>query len=397
MAGGLLALFVLALFIVGQALAGSGSSADGDGPSPEADASPPTTDRSTSTAPTAAAVCADSDEIAAMDTRAKLAQLLMVGVEEATVSSGRAEELIEDDGVGGLFLTATAATKVDPDVLADADLVSLETPGSIPPLVGADVEGGAVRRIGRLPELEPAAELALSTPEQIERRAEAVGGDLVGVGVNTDFAPVVDIGSGFIGGAEGRAFGDTADVVTEKAGAFATGLRAAGVLPVLKHFPGHGRVDGDPHVAVVSGPSLAELEESDLVPYETLLDEEPTAVMVGHQIVPGLSDGLPASMSPAVMAYLRDDLGFDGVVMTDELALMIAAAAQGTTPDNVLASLSAGADMALFGGSIDSGEVSAVLDRLEQAITADDYDEAALDESVRRILATKQFTTGTSC
>ncbi len=390
-------MFVLVLFGLGRMVAGVGSDPESGTDETSANNNTTATDSSVSTAIRAGAACTDPEAIAAMDPRAKLAQLLMVGVGEDAVSSGRAAELIEDDGVGGVFLTATATTKVDPDVLADANLAALETPGGIPPLVGADVEGGAVRRIGRLPELEPAIELALSTPDQIQRRAEAVGGDLTGVGVNTDFAPVVDIGTGSIGGAEGRTFGDTAEVVTEKAGAFAAGLRDAGVLPVFKHFPGHGRVDGDPHVAVVTGPSLAELQQSDLIPYETLLDEDPSAVMIGHQIVPDLSDGLPASMSPAVVDHLRGPLGFDGLVISDELALMTAAAAQGTTADNVLAAVSAGIDVALFGGPIDNDEVGSVLDRLEQAVESGDYDEVSLDESVGRVLAAKRFTSGTPC
>ena len=92
-------------------------------------------------------------------------------------------------------------------------------------------------------------------------------------------APVVDVGSA--GGIGDRSFGDTSEVVTAKAGAYARGLREGGVLPVLKHFPGQGHADADTHESVATVPELALLRTSDLVPYDTLLDEDPVGVMVG--------------------------------------------------------------------------------------------------------------------
>ncbi len=119
--------------------------------------------------------------------------------------------------------------------------------------------------------------------------------------ITVDFAPVVDVTSDADDTVIGdRSFGDDPAKVTDYAGAYARGLRDAGVLPVLKHFPGHGHGSGDSHTAgAVTTPPLAELQNNDLVPYRTLTTQPPVAVMVGHLEVPGLTGADPASLSPA--------------------------------------------------------------------------------------------------
>ena len=206
-----------------------------------------------------------------------------------------------------------------------------------------------------------------------------------GLGITVDFAPVVDLTqeSAAIGD---RSFGDDPETVTAYAGAYARGLRDAGVLPVLKHFPGHGRAAGDSHTGAVSTPPLAELQASDLVPYRTLVNQPPVAVMVGHMQVPGLTGGEQASLSPAAYGLLRNEFGFGGVVFTDDLSSMAAINQQYGVAEAVLKSLQAGADIALW---ITTAEVPAVLDRLEQAVASGELSQAKVDDSLRRVAASK--------
>ncbi len=178
--------------------------------------------------------------------------------------------------------------------------------------------------------------------------------------------------------------------MTEYAGAYARGLRDAGVLPVLKHFPGHGSGSGDSHTGAVSTPPLDELMESDLVPYRTLTMQAPVAVMVGHLEVPGLTGSTPASLSPAAYQLLRTGgyggPGFNGPVFTDDLSGMQAISDRVGVPDAVLGALQAGADTALW---LSTAEVPAVLDRLEQAVAGGELSMAAVDASVARMAQVK--------
>jgi beta-N-acetylhexosaminidase len=266
-----------------------------------------------------------------------------------------------------------------------ADIAAQAGPLSL--AVSVDEEGGRVSRLAGVIGSQPSArELAQTkTPDEVYGIALERGRAMRGLGITVDFAPVVDMTtqSAAIGD---RSFGDDPQTVTEYAGAYARGLRDAGVLPVLKHFPGHGRASGDSHTGAVSTPPLAELQNDDLVPYRTLTAQPPVAVMVGHMQVPGLTGGEQASLSPAAYNLLRTEFGFGGLVYTDDLSSMAAINQQYGVAAAVLKSLQAGADVALW---ITTAEVPAVLDRLEQAVAAGELSQAAVDASVQRVAAAK--------
>ncbi len=162
-------------------------------------------------------------------------------------------------------------------------------------------------------------------------------------------------------------------------------MRDAGLLPVLKHFPGHGHASGDSHQGGVVTPPLADLEANDLVPYRTLTTQAPVAVMVGHMQVPDLTGSDPASLSPAAYELLRSgDYGgppFGGLVFTDDLSSMGAINQRYGVADAALRALQAGADVALW---VTTDEVPAVLDRLEKALAAGELSMAQVDASVLR-------------
>jgi beta-N-acetylhexosaminidase len=211
------------------------------------------------------------------------------------------------------------------------------------------------------------------------------------LGITVDFAPVVDVTNApddtVIGD---RSFGADPTTVTDYAGAYARGLRDAGLLPVLKHFPGHGHGSGDTHTGSVVTPPIADLQNNDLVPYRTLTSQLPVAVMVGHIQVPGLTGSDPASLSPAAYALLRSgDFGgppFNGPVFTDDLSSMQAISDRFGVAEAALRGLQAGADTALW---VTTDEVPAVLDRLEKALAAGELTMSGVDESVLRMAAAK--------
>ena len=329
--------------------------------------------------PLPAAPAPRSCDIATMSTRDKLAQLLMVGVSDAA----DARAVVADQHVGGIMIGSWTDKSILGAPLADIAAQS----GPLSLAVSVDEEGGRVSRLAGVIGSQPSArELAeTKTPDEVYGIALQRGRAMRGLGITVDFAPVVDLTqeSAAIGD---RSFGDDPQTVTEYAGAYARGLRDAGVLPVLKHFPGHGRAAGDSHTGAVSTPPLAELQTSDLVPYRTLVNQPPVAVMVGHMQVPGLTGGEQASLSPAAYNLLRTEFGFGGVVYTDDLSSMAAINQQYGVAAAVLKSLQAGAAIALW---ITTAEVPAVLDRLEQAVASGELSQGAVDASVQRVAASK--------
>lgn len=333
-----------------------------------------------------APVCGDpAAEVAAMSTRDKLAQLLMVGV----TGAADARAVVDSQHVGGIMIGSWTDLSMLNGPLADI----AANAGPLPLAVSVDEEGGRVSRlasvIGRQP--SPRELAATDTPEQVYQIALDRGRKMRGLGFTIDFAPVVDVTDApddtVIGD---RSFGADPATVTDYAGAYARGLRDAGLLPVLKHFPGHGHGSGDSHAGSVVTPPLADLQTNDLVPYRTLTTQGPVGVMVGHMEVPGLTGSEPASLSPAAYALLRSgDYGgppFGGVVFTDDLSSMKAISDRFGVADAVLRSLQAGADVALW---ITTTEVPAVLDRLEKAVAAGELSSSAVDASVTKLAAMK--------
>lgn len=336
------------------------------------------------------------EKLAALPIRDKLAQLVMVGVRDAA----DARAVVTDHHVGGIFI----GSWTDLAILTDGSLKEIAAipTGPLPLGVSVDEEGGRVARLSSLIGKSPSAkELAQTrSVEQVRELAAERARKMADLGITVDFAPVVDVVDAdtdddtVIGD---RSFGSDPAKVTEYAGAYAQGLRDGGLLPVLKHFPGHGHGSGDSHTAgAVATPPLAKLQDNDLVPYRTLVTQEPVAVMMGHLEVPGLTED-PASLSPAAVNLLRTGTdyhgpAFDGVVFSDDLSSMAAITEHYGVAEAVLRSLAAGVDIALW---VTTDEVPAVLDRLEQAVAAGDLKQEAIDASLARVAAVKL--PGTHC
>ena len=363
---------------------------------PAASTAPPPTTSSAAPAPLASPVpvapsppaCGDGPTLlAGMSTRDKLAQLLMVGVRNGTDTRA----VVENHHVGGVMIGGWT----DLSMLSDGSLTDIAgSAGPLPLAVSVDEEGGRVSRLASLIGSQPSPRVLAQTrtPEEVYAIALERGHQMRGLGITIDFAPVVDVTDApddtVIGD---RSFGSDPAVVTDYAGAYARGLRDAGLLPVLKHFPGHGHGSGDSHTGGVVTPPLAELQNSDLVPYRTLVTAAPVGVMVGHLQVPGLTGTDPASLSPPAYALLRAGTGyggppFDGPVFTDDLSSMKAITDRYGVAEAVLRGLQAGADTALW---VTTDEVPAVLDRLEKALAAGELTMPGVDASVLRMAAVK--------
>ncbi|OBK20981.1 beta-glucosidase [Mycobacterium asiaticum] len=350
---------------------------------------PPSTTSTPAAAPGPRICAAPPDVPAAMpNLRDKLAQLLMVGVRDAA----DAKAVVTEFHVGGIIIGSDTDLSMLPDGLRE--IANAATP--LPLAVGVDEEGGRVSRLrtlldgGRGP---TAKEMALTmTTQQVHDLELARGRKMKELGITVDFAPVVDVTDApddtVIGD---RSFGSDPAKVTEYGGAYAQGLRDAGLLPVLKHFPGHGHGSGDSHTGGVTTPPLGELIANDLLPYRTLLAANPVAVMIGHMQVPGLTGSDPASLSKAAVDLLRTGTGyggppFNGPIFSDDLSSMAAISDRFGVTEAVLKSLQAGVDIALW---VTTKEVPAVLDRLEQAVNAGDLSAQQVDASLVRVATMK--------
>jgi len=330
--------------------------------------------------------CGDGPALlASMTTRDKLAQLLMVGV----TGAADAKAVVQNHHVGGIFI----GSWTDLSMLSDGTIADIADKGPLPLAVSVDEEGGRVSRLASLIGSQPSPRVlaATHTPDEVYNIALARGQAMRKLGITIDFAPVVDVTDApddtVIGD---RSFGADPRAVTDYAGAYARGLREAGLLPVLKHFPGHGHGSGDTHTGSVVTPPLADLQTNDLIPYRTLTTQGPVGVMVGHIEVPGLTGSDPASLNPAAYALLRSGdyggPGFTGPVFTDDLSSMQAISDRMGVAEAALRGLQAGADIALW---VTTDEVPAVLDRLEKALAAGELTMPQIDTSVLRMAAVK--------
>jgi beta-N-acetylhexosaminidase len=325
------------------------------------------------------------DVLAAMSTRDKLAQLLMVGV----TGADDARAVVDNQHVGGIMIGSWTDLSMMGPPLADI----AGSAGPLPLAVSVDEEGGRVSRLAKLIGAQPSPRVLAQTMTTDEVRGIAFqrGQAMRNLGVTIDFAPVVDVTEESDDEVIGdRSFGSDPAQVVAFAGAYAQGLRDAGVLPVLKHFPGHGHASGDSHEGGVVTPPLDQLRTSDLIPYQTLTTEAPVAVMVGHMQVPGLTGNVPASLSRAAYGLLRSGgyggPGFGGLVYSDDLSSMGAINQRYGVADAVLKALQAGADVALW---VTTDEVPAVLDGLEKALAAGELSQGRVDEAVLKVAGQK--------
>ncbi|HLS93227.1 MAG TPA: glycoside hydrolase family 3 N-terminal domain-containing protein [Microbacterium sp.] len=255
------------------------------------------------------------------------------------------------------------------------------------PLIGIDQEGGDV---SRLPwdDLPSARDLKGADASAIEDAFASRGELLAAAGVTVNFGVVADVPRSDGSFIFSRAFGTDPRAVGD---AVAAAVRGEGdrVHTTLKHFPGHGAAEGDSHHAIPETDiSYDAWREADAVPFEAGIDAGAELVMTGHLRFTAVDDA-PASLSPEWYRILREDLGFSGVAVTDDLGMLLSSGdpAYGDTAANGVAALRAGADLLLVVAGSDAGTAPAVIDAIAAAVEAGELPQARLDEAAARVIA----------
>ncbi|WP_457967804.1 beta-N-acetylhexosaminidase [Arthrobacter sp. D1-29] len=251
-----------------------------------------------------------------------------------------------------------------------------------PGLIGVDQEGGIVSRLGA-PLTEwpaPMSYGATASAPLTQDSGRALASELAPLGFNVDFAPDVDVTIGPADPTIGaRSLSGDPELAARLGVAFSHGIQDAGLLPAVKHFPGHGSVTVDSHQSLPVQPaSVAELNARDWKPFKAAIDAGTPMVMTGHIAVPALEPGVPASLSKPTYAALRA-MGFNGVAVTDALnmgAIQQQFPGGGAAP----AALAAGADLLLM--PTDVGQAHAAI---VSAVASGSLPGARLDEAARRV------------
>lgn len=261
-------------------------------------------------------------------------------------------DLLRHPEVGGLILFSRNFSSRAQLRALTASIRALRHPGL---LITVDHEGGRVQRFRegytRLPAMRALGAAYAADHERGLDLARSEGYllalELLEDGVDLSFTPVLDLDFGRSEVIGDRAFSDDPGVIAAVAGALIEGLRAAGMASVGKHFPGHGWAEADSHVAIpVDERKRASIEEIDLAPYRALIPKGLAAIMPAHVIYPQVDDK-PAGFSRVwLKQILREGLGFDGLIFSDDLTMEGASAAGGVI-ERARAALDAGCDMVL--------------------------------------------------
>lgn len=270
-----------------------------------------------------------------------------------TELSAEDRELLRHPAVGGVILFARNYR--DPPQLA-ALTAAIRAVRQPPLLIAVDQEGGRVQRFRsgfqRLPPAGYYASLYPQSPPAARQAAQSLGwlmaAELQAVGVDFSFAPVLDVDCGISSVIGDRAFGQQAQVVSDLSAAWMQGVRLAGMASVGKHFPGHGGVSADSHLALPRDErSFGQLWQDDLAPFRHLIGMGLEAVMPAHVVYPCVDEEMPAGFSRRwLQDILRGQLGFQGAVFSDALD-MAAAAVAGDFVDRAKAALAAGCNQLL--------------------------------------------------
>ena len=268
------------------------------------------------------------------------------------------------------------------------DISSYQSASGVPLLIGTDEEGGTVVRASSNPNLfshrglSPQALFAEGGMDSIIQDARQKTVTLLGLGVNVNLAPVADVSTDPNDFIYDRSFGQDAQATAEYVSNVVKTMDAEGIGSVLKHFPGYGNnVDTHTGVAIDERP-YETFQTSDYLPFTAGIQAGADAVLVSHNVMSCVDNQLPASLSPAVHNELHSTLGFQGVTMTDDLAMDAVAAYAGDQSPAVMA-VKAGNDMII------TTDFQTQIPEVVQAVKSGEIDEAQIDQSVTRILQWK--------
>jgi beta-N-acetylhexosaminidase len=334
------------------------------------------------TEPSAAPVAGAAERAVALGLRQQAGQLIVLSFDGTEQPAYVRRALQAGEAAGAILFADNIASEPQLRALTR----SLQEAAAGGALVAADQEGGPIR-IVPFAAPEPGA-AALSEPGQAERFARQAGSDLRAVGVNVNLAPVADVPADEGSVMFDRAYPGDAEQVAALVGAAVTGTAEGGVAATAKHFPGLGAatVNTD-DAAVTIRRTAAQLEAIDLAPFRTAIAADAPLVMASHARYPALDRARIASQSPVILqGLLRDELGYDGVIVTDSMEAE-AVLSRSTTPAAAVRSVEAGADLLL---TTSGASHAPVLDHLVTAAERSPELRARVEESAGRVLALKE-------
>lgn len=317
----------------------------------------------------------------------KLGQLFIVAMytNKGDDFINNVRNIVVNEQIGGLIL-------MQDDAVKEINLVNeFQTKSKVPLMIGMDAEWGVFQRIATAHKFPWAMTLgAIQDKNLITKMAAKIAEDCKRMGINWDFAPVVDVNTNpdnpIIGN---RSFGSEVSNVVSSGLAYSNGLQDNNILAAIKHFPGHGDTNTDSHLDLpVVSHNLKRLTEIELAPFKALMDKGIGGVMVAHLYVPALESGkgVPASVSKNIITgLLKEKYGYKGLIITD--ALNMGAVAKRYKPGELDAlAFEAGNDIMLFSDGVKEGK------RLIQlAIDQKEISQDRVEESVKKILLTKYF------
>lgn len=325
--------------------------------------------------------------VANMSDADKVGQLLMIGIHGTTLNDD-AKFMLNEYRVGGIILFDRNMESKDQVKTLIADINKAGKSAGLTPLfLGIDQEGGAVARMeDQLIKVPPAEELGNAPIEQAASLAKQSGAELKDLGFNINFAPVADLGLTY-----GRSYSTNPDEVVRYAGAVGKAYDEAGLWYSYKHFPGIGKTDVDLHADTSIVPVSKEtlLSEDTKVFVDLIKQSKPNtyAIMVSHAMYPQIDPDHPASLSKAIITdWLRKDMGYNGVVVTDDMD-MGALAKHYTFGDMAVQSILAGSDILLVCHEYE--HMQEAYNGLMKAVKDGRISKERFDESVKRILLMK--------
>ena len=328
-----------------------------------------------------------SKKVSQLSLEDAVGQMFVVGV-GGTEPDYYIKKTIRKRNIGGIILHDynMQSKERTQAMVSELQKLSIKTSLCIPLIVAVDQEGGRVSSAPWVTYHPPAAAVGQSgDPAQAQRIAEEIGRQLDAAGVNTDLAPVVDTGFGAAIG--DRSFGTDPHLVSEMGAAAVRGFEAAGIISTAKHFPNHGAAKVDSHTGLpVVDHDMQTVLSYDLPPFKRAVEAGVPMVMVGHLLYPAIDPERPASLSPKAIKLLRQEVGFDGVIITDDLA-MEGAKQGGTVAQAAVKAVSAGADMLIISSPQEQVDAyAAVVRGVKQGRISQDQ----INDSVDRILKLKQ-------
>jgi beta-N-acetylhexosaminidase len=316
---------------------------------------------------------------------------LLIGSLPGTTITPELRSLAREFSLGGVILFARNIEEPEQVAELSRDLQSLAS--DLPLWVSVDQEGGRVARLRQpFTEWPPMAVLGRSgSAELASRFAAALAAELKAVGITLDYAPVLDIHTNPKNPVIGdRALAEDAESVARLGAAIVRGLQDNGVAACGKHFPGHGDTSVDSHLELplVEHPP-DRIRRVECVPFREAIRADVAFIMTAHVLVPSLDEARPATLSPRIVqAILREELGFDGVILSDDLEMKAVANAY-AVPDAAVQALEAGCDGVLIcSGNVETQ--AATLEALVHAVEQEQIRYKRLDDMHKRLRRVKE-------